>query len=277
MPGRVNARALIGCASLFLAAVACTAPTSGSVPTAVAQAPSVVFIGPDNNSTIADGATITLAVYASNSAGVSKVDFMVDDTLIGSQIAPQGTPQPSFTAEQTWTAKGSGGQQPQGHFVDAIAYAADGTKFDDAKIALQVVPASSATGSPSGAAPTVAATGTPDTSQAPNAQPGAPTPTLASGPVIPPPGATIVIVTATHTPTPTSAPPILTVRSPTDNLNIRAGDNTAFAIIGAMKNGDTAEIVGRNAAKSWWVIKKGTVRGWVIADPNLSTVSGDTS
>ncbi|HLY28888.1 MAG TPA: SH3 domain-containing protein, partial [Aggregatilineales bacterium] len=108
-------------------------------------------------------------------------------------------------------------------------------------------------------------------------QPGAPTPTLASGPVIPPPGATIVIVTATHTPTPTSSQPILTVHSPTDNLNIRAGDNTAFAIIGAMKNGDTAQIVGRNTAKSWWVIQKGTVRGWVIADPNLSTVSGDTS
>src|SRR5258707_14278146 len=156
MPGRVNARAFIGCASLFLAAIACVAPTGGRAPNAVAQGqgPSVLFIGPDNNSTIADGATITLAVYASNSAGVSKVDFMVDDTLIGSQSAPQGTagaPTTSFTAEQSWTAK-----DDRGHFVDAIAYATDGTKFDDAKITLTVVPAPSTSGAVSGA--TLAAT-----------------------------------------------------------------------------------------------------------------------
>src|SRR5262249_46230873 len=90
MPGRLSARAFIGCASLFLASIACAAPTGGLAPTAVAQGPYVVFIGPDNNSAIADGTTITFAVYASNSAGVSKVDFVVDEATIGSPAAPQG-------------------------------------------------------------------------------------------------------------------------------------------------------------------------------------------
>ncbi len=61
------------------------------------------------------------------------------------------------------------------------------------------------------------------------------------------------------------------------NLNIRAGDGTNFSIIGALKTGDVANIIGRNAAKTWWAIQKDQAQGWVIADPTLSTVQGDTS
>ncbi len=285
MPGRVNTRALVGFASLLTAAIACAAPSAGNAPTAVAQGPSVVFIGPDNNSLIADGATITLAVYAYNSAGVSKVDFMVDDNLIGTQTAPQGQTNTDFTAEQAWTAKSAGGQQTEGHFVDAIAYATDGTKFDDAKIALQVVPASALTTTPGapGSTPGAASSGTPDNTQANQPQTTAQpdqgnVPTLIFSTPTPAPtgGPTYVIVTSGPTATPTAPPPTLTVKPP--YLHVRAGDNALqFPIIATLNPGDKAQIIGRNAARTWWYIQKGQVRGWVIADPNSSTVSGSTT
>src|SRR5258707_10934178 len=130
---RNRSLAWIGAVALAAASLACAMGTSSAEPTAVAQASSVIFIAPDNNSVVAEGSTITLAVNASNSAGVSKVDFMVDDTQIGKQNAPT-VGQTSFTARQTWTASGT-----QGHFIAAAAFGPDGKTFGDAKIALTVV------------------------------------------------------------------------------------------------------------------------------------------
>ena len=61
------------------------------------------------------------------------------------------------------------------------------------------------------------------------------------------------------------------------NLNIRAGDSTTFNVIGAMKTGETAQVVGRNASKTWWVIQKDQTRGWVINSTDYSDITGDTS
>src|SRR5260221_6739781 len=270
MPGRVNnPRVAIAVAMLCIAALACAASIGGNAEqTAVAQAAVVIFIAPENNSTIAEGSTITFAVNASNgNAGVSKVDFMVDDTNIGTQTA--ATPQPSsFTAQQTWVAKGT-----QGHFVDAIAYGADGKQFGDAKITIQVVAAPGSTAQiptdtslqtvqPLGATATLA--------DVPTLAGAAPTSQTAATA-----GPTFIIVTSAPPTNDPNAKPTLTVKAP--NLNIRAGDGTNFNVIGAMKTGDVAQIVGRNAAKSWWVIQKDQTRGWVITDPQFSDVNGDTS
>src|SRR5258708_1289386 len=270
MPGRVNnARVPIAVAMLCIASLACAAPIGGNAePTAGAQAAAVIFIAPENNSTIAEGSTITFAVNASNgNAGVSKVDFLVDDTNIGTQAA--AAPQPSsFTAQQTWVAKGT-----RGHFVDAIAYGDDGKQFGDDKITIQVVAAPGSTAQiptdprlqtvqPLGATATLANVPT-LAGAAPTSQPAA-----TAGP-------TFIIVTSAPPTNDPNAKPTLTVKAP--NLNIRAGDGTNFNVIGAMKTGDVAQIVGRNAAKSWWVIQKDTTRGWVIADPQFSDVKGDTS
>src|SRR5450432_525642 len=288
MPGRVNqARVPIAVTMLLMASLACAAPIGGVVaPTAVAQAASVVFIAPENNSTIAEGSTITFAVNASNGGGgVSKVDFLVDDTSIGTPTIPTSTTDTSFTVQQNWAAKGV-----QGHFVDAIAYGADGKQFGDAKITINVVvapgnitqtattnpletvqPATSAATLVDASVPTLADAGIlPTSSSAPTLIAGAPTsqPAVTNGP-------TYIIVTSAPPTVDPNGNPVLTVKAP--NLNIRAGDGTTFNVIGAMKAGDVAQIVGRNAAKSWWVIQKDQTRGWVIADPQFSDVTGDTS
>jgi hypothetical protein len=61
------------------------------------------------------------------------------------------------------------------------------------------------------------------------------------------------------------------------NLNIRAGPGTNYPIIGALKDGDIATIVGRNADRSWWYILKEPARGWVISLSAYSQVIGDTA
>jgi uncharacterized protein YraI len=265
MPERFISRATVGLLMLVTASLACNAQLGDLQPTAVAQAPSVVFIAPDNNSSLAEGAVIMFAVNVTNSGGISKVDFLVDDNTIGTQaVPPDQQATQSMTIQQSWTAKGV-----QGHFVDAVAYGADGKQFSDAKIAIQVV---------AGQPPTQATTA--DAVKATTPPPAATTllptntapPTSTKAPV----GPTIIIVTsAPPTAAPTSEQPTLHVKAP--NLNIRSGDGTNFPILLSMKTGDTAIIVGRNAAKSWWVVQKDQTRGWSIADPAFSDVTGDAS
>src|SRR5262249_11778753 len=209
MPGRVKPRICILAAGAALAALslACNASFGSTVPTAAVQGPAVVFVAPENNSTIAEGTSITFAVNAlNNSGGVAKIDFRVDDTLIGSQIAPVPG-QSSFTARQPWTAAGV-----QGHFVEAIASGSDGKPFGSAKITVQIVTApppqvaAAVTEAPTVAATMgglVAITGVPTGQAPPSTVPNNPT-QAAPQPTAPP----------------ANTQPMLVVKAP--NLNIRA-------------------------------------------------------
>jgi hypothetical protein len=250
MRRQIDIRAVIGLTMLVTASLACNAQLASS-PTAVVQGPSLVFIAPENNSIIAEGADITFAVTAVDAAGISKIDFLVDDNSIGTQTIPAGAGLTSFTARQVWKAAGI-----QGHLVVAVASRSDGTAVGDAQITVQVVAATAPTA-------TLAATLAAMDTLAPSA-------TLAVN-TLPAPSDTPPEPAASATPN----QPILKVTNP--NLNIRAGPSTDYPIIGAMKSGDTAIIVGRNADRSWWVIVFGQIRGWSISDPAYSQVVGDTS
>lgn len=81
--------------------------------------------------------------------------------------------------------------------------------------------------------------------------------------------------TSTPTPTATSTPqpgiPMITSRL---DLNVRSGPSTRFDILGALRNGTTAEILGINPERTWWLIAfagapGGT--GWVSADAQYGT------
>jgi uncharacterized protein YgiM (DUF1202 family) len=61
------------------------------------------------------------------------------------------------------------------------------------------------------------------------------------------------------------------------NGNVRAGDNTGYAIVGSVVVGQRLQLVGRSASGSgWWYVQlpNGT-RGWVA--PSVVQVSGDLS
>jgi hypothetical protein len=114
-------------------------------------------------------------------------------------------------------------------------------------------------------------------------------------------------VTASATPTKTAAPatattsatPVLTATtgltatvigstpSVTGSLltivqgvNVRGGPGTNYPIVGSIKAGDTAPVLGRNADGDWFVIsyKNGVSgQGWVSANTSVSSYSGDKS
>lgn len=53
------------------------------------------------------------------------------------------------------------------------------------------------------------------------------------------------------------------------NVNIRSGPGTEYDIIGVLQAGQSAEVVGRNPALTWWVIKMAAVnnrQGWVSGE-----------
>jgi heat shock protein HslJ len=76
-------------------------------------------------------------------------------------------------------------------------------------------------------------------------------------------------------PEPEPAPGIPTGRVVGANvLNIRSGPGTNFPIIGAARNGDEGEIIGRSANGAWWVVAVPSLpggQGWVSADFVLAT------
>ncbi len=49
------------------------------------------------------------------------------------------------------------------------------------------------------------------------------------------------------------------------SLNIRSGPSVANARVSALPAAASAEVIGRNAASTWWQIKYGTVTGWISA------------
>jgi uncharacterized protein YgiM (DUF1202 family) len=73
---------------------------------------------------------------------------------------------------------------------------------------------------------------------------------------------TVAVPTTTALP---SAPVIATAK---ENLRIRNAPSTSSQQIGSLNKGDTAQVVGRNAAGDWWQIalpSSPTARGWIFA------------
>ncbi len=73
----------------------------------------------------------------------------------------------------------------------------------------------------------------------------------------PPPTATATIQpTSTSTPTITLTPTLEKVTvTVSKNTNCRQGPEKQFDLVGIMKTGETAEAIGRNAQKTYWVIR----------------------
>jgi hypothetical protein len=67
--------------------------------------------------------------------------------------------------------------------------------------------------------------------------------------------------TATATSAPVSAGPCSPAVTATVNANVRSGPDTAYDIVGSLTLGQTATIVGRNDAYTWWYIDYPGVAG----------------
>jgi len=75
------------------------------------------------------------------------------------------------------------------------------------------------------------------------------------------PTATAIPIAPTPPPTPTGCTPMVIVQAKA--LNVRSGPGTTYSTLGRLQADETAEVVGRNAAGTWWQIRFGTTYGWV--------------
>ncbi len=263
MAGLRISRIMIALLAFMMATLACNVQFGEGLNAPVrTPTTTVVFIAPGNNSVIAEGATIVFAVsVAGSEPGTAKVDFLVNDTSIGSQTAQVVPGQASVTLRQTWTAKGV-----QGHLISAQV-SRGGAPIGEARITIRVVPLPTRIAlivTDEASSPTTAPTYT--SQPKPTASP-TPTQTEVSANVpntsaLPAAGANLPVLTVTY-----------------QFLNVRAGPGTNYGEIGKMNSADTATILGRNSDASWWFVRweREQVQGWVINNSAYSTVMGDTS
>ena len=118
-------------------------------------------------------------------------------------------------------------------------------------------------------------TSPPPTSPPPTSPPSTSQPPTSPSPTLPSPTA----ATTSPSPTPTTATPI-TVTVITDT-NVFNGPGTDYEVVGSLKAGDNADVLGRNADSSWWQIRFKGGKAWIadaVVDANpeaykLSVVS----
>ena len=103
-------------------------------------------------------------------------------------------------------------------------------------------------------------TNTPEPTSTPTPQPTAtytPQPTATNTP----------LPTATRTPRPTSTPTAVPDAVVTgETLNMRAGPDTVYHVVGALNRGDELVITGVNADRTWIRVRAGGQQGWVLAE-----------
>ncbi|MCE7946787.1 MAG: hypothetical protein DYG88_05090 [Chloroflexi bacterium CFX4] len=260
---RVPLHALFVIFALASAALACNFQLGGAPRTPIGTPTwSLDFIAPDNNSLIVAGTTITLAAVASDAlSGVARIDFSVDGSLIGSQNAPISEGQTRFSAQQAWQPT-----EARGYLITAEAFRADGTSIGEAGVAVQVIAAPTAQAA---LLSTVAPTQAPRT-----ATPTAlPTFALDATPIT----LNTAVPTADVPNAPAVPPNAPTLRVTFDYLNVRARPDAGSEKIGELARGDEAIIIGRNEQRTWWVIERGTLRGWVINNAEWIQISGATA
>ncbi len=109
----------------------------------------------------------------------------------------------------------------------------------------------------------------------PTATPVPPTPTPVPPTATPiPPTDTPVPPTATPEPPTATATQAKPMAVPKQNINLRGGPGTEYAVAGSAKAGEPLEIVGKNQAGNWLQVLVAGKQAWLSA--SLVTVQGDT-
>jgi hypothetical protein len=236
-----STRLTLVAALLVLSALACNLRNESSSEVRerdIIANPLVLIVAPVNGSVFASGAQVTIhAIVQNPPTGVARIEFRVDEAVVGEITSPQPETESSLEGSVTWAASSEAG-----HLITVEGFRPDGSSLGLSDVAIRVVPQPNATlaaGQPS------PATSTPDGTAAENvpAQPTAAT--SVSG------------------------------RVNTPELNVRTGPGTDYPQVGTLTNGQQVEIVGRNENGSWWAIPYGSGTAWVFS--NLVAANGDTS
>jgi len=247
----------------LLACLACN--LSFSVPPESAGASPVSILAPANNSQIAEGATLQIAIRAEDKTGVDRIEVTVDDQPLSNGQVVRAAGQQVFTTVVEYISTGR-----QGHLFIATAYRADNSVIGAATLTVIVVGAAGSTFIPV-------------TPVEPNATIVIETPALRATVAVTrsAPTATPQIVPTLTLPNQTAAPSAPSANSPqariiTAFLNVRSGPGPTYANQGLLKAGDVVLILGRNDERTWWAVQgPNGVRGWILNNPVYIATSGD--
>lgn len=236
--------------------------------------PQVAFVAPQTGAKYAAGAPILLYAQASDSQGISRVEFYDNfETLISSVEVPNG-PQPSFLAQHLWTPPSA-----QTHILRVQAFRADGVGSPAAEVVIEVVDLPAGVNLPQAAlsaesapqpSPEVQAAATLAPSPDPSTPAAAPD-AGAGGGEAPPPAPEI---TATPSPSPVTS---LNARVDVEATNVRVAPSVnAQMAMTPLQSGDQVVLVWQSSDNLWYAIELPTGGyGWIFSES--LQVEGDPS
>ena len=199
--------------------------------------PNAWIDAPLDGSTLVLNSPYTVVSHASAAAGIDSVELSINGAVLGTDgVAIPG--QAYVLMKQPWTPA-----QPGSYDVRVRARASDGT-WSGYALAHVVV------GGTAPFPPAASPTSTPPPSDTPL------------------PAATAVpTLTATLTPPPSATPLPAPVFTLTVNANCRSGPDSSFAVLTVLPSGSTANIQGRLADSSWFLVASSRLNAncWVSA------------
>ena len=106
-----------------------------TTPVATPDLPRVEFLSPPNRATVIEGALMDVDIVAQDeTAGISKVEFLVDGQLLQTSETESGN-EKIYRVTMNWLAEGVGN-----HSLSAIAYRPTGIAGQETTIVVEVVP-----------------------------------------------------------------------------------------------------------------------------------------
>jgi hypothetical protein len=127
--------AIVLCSFMMISLLsACNLVPAETTPIATPDLPRVEFLSPPNNATVIEGALMDVDIVAQDeTAGISKVEFFVDGSLLQTGEAESGNEE-IYRVTMNWLAEGIGL-----HNLSVIPYRSTGIPGQETMIVVEVV------------------------------------------------------------------------------------------------------------------------------------------
>lgn len=213
-------------------------------PAAVSQIPTVTVLTPANGAQVALNVPVIVQASATANPGITRMELWADGALVNQQASPSPQGASPLLLNLTWTPT-----SPGSHILEVRAFNSANQLSAPVQVTVNAV-----AGTPTATSIAVLVE----------------TPTPA--PLATATATAVPIIIFTPTPSPTPVPLPTEVSQPglqaVADVNIRGGPGTNYPILGLLRAGDVAAVVGRSADGAWWQIifppnTGGT--GWVVS------------
>ncbi|GIK39411.1 MAG: hypothetical protein BroJett011_32440 [Chloroflexota bacterium] len=211
-------------------------------PATVSQAPTVTVLTPANGAQVTLNVPVIVQASAIDNRGVTRMELWADGALVSQQASPSPQGASPLLLNLTWTPA-----SPGNHVLEVRAF----NSANQASTPVQVT-VNAVAGTPTATSIAVLV-------ETPTAVPLA----TATATAVP-------IIIFTPTPSPTPVPPPTEVVQPglqaVADVNVRGGPGTNYPILGLLRAGQIAAVVGRSADDGWWQILFPPNTGWVAGN-----------